>query len=78
MDQFWRLVLIGRSEVMTEVVHHMAGEETQRQHGLDGVEDAGKAGGSLQEGVLGEKFSIRHRFGVGRHSGGSGQSVGRA
>jgi hypothetical protein len=30
MDQFWRLLLIGRSEVMPEVVYHMEREETQR------------------------------------------------
>ena len=30
MDQFRRLLLIGRSEVMPEVVYHMEREETQR------------------------------------------------
>ncbi len=30
MDQVRRLLLIGRSEVMTEVVHHVECEETER------------------------------------------------
>jgi hypothetical protein len=30
MEQFRRLFLLGWPEVMPEVVHHMAGEETQR------------------------------------------------
>src|SRR5712691_9035979 len=69
MDQFRRLLLIGWSEVMTEVVHHMEGEEPERQRGLDGVEMEGRQLIHPQEGVLGEKVLDPPPLGVGRHSG---------
>ncbi len=52
MDQFRCLLLIGWPEVMSEVVHHMEGEETERQHGLYGVEIEGREMVHPQEGVF--------------------------
>ena len=37
MNNFRCLVFIGRTEVVTKVIHRMEREQTQREHGLDGV-----------------------------------------
>jgi len=76
MDQFRRLSLVGRPEVMPEVVDHMEGEEAQRQHGLDGVEMQGRQVVHPQEGILSEKVFDTPPCGVGRHSDGGSQGVG--
>src|SRR2546428_13524836 len=69
MDQFWRLLLVGWPKVMTEVVHHMEREQTERQHGLDRVEVQRRQVVHPQEGVLGEKVLDPPPFGGGRHGG---------
>jgi len=76
MDQCRRLVLRGRSEVRTAVVQHLEGAETQRHHGLDGVELQGRPGVHAQKGVLGAQVFETPPCGGGRPSGGSGHRVG--
>ncbi len=76
MDQFRRLLLIGRSEVMTEVVHHMEREETERQHGLDRVEIQGWEMVHAQERVLRKEVLNAPPFRVGRHGGVRGHGTG--
>src|SRR5215831_18668498 len=67
MDQFRRLCLIGWPEVMPEVVHHMEGEETQREHGLDRVEIERRQMVHPQKGVLSEEVLNAPAFGIGGH-----------
>src|SRR6266581_3386691 len=76
MDQFRRLLLIGRSEVMTEVVHHVEREETERQHGLDRVEIQGWEMVHSQERVLRKEVLNAPPFRVGRHGGVRGHGTG--
>ncbi len=52
MDQLWRLLLIGSSEVMTAVVDHVERQQTQRQHRLDRIEMEGRQRVHPQEGVV--------------------------
>ena len=54
---------------MTEVVHHMEREETERQHGLNGLEIEGREMVHPQEGVFGKEVFNAPPFGVGRHGG---------
>src|SRR6266403_5381975 len=56
MDQFRRLGLVGRSEVMPKVIHHVEGEEPERQHGLDRVEIEGREVVDSQKGVFGKEI----------------------
>src|SRR6266568_7105105 len=67
MDQFRRLLLIGRSEVMTEVVHHVERKEPERQHGLDRVEMQGREMVHSQKRVLREEVLNAPPFRIGRH-----------
>ena len=69
MDQFWRLCVVGWPKGMTEVVHHMEREQTERQHGLDRVEVQRRQVVHPQAGVLGEKVLDPPPCGVGRHGG---------
>jgi hypothetical protein len=76
MDQFRRLVLVGGSEVMPKVIHHVEGEEPQRQHGLDRVEMEGREVVSSQEGVFGKEVLNAPALGIDWHGGVSGHVAG--
>ena len=62
-DQFRRLLLISWPEVMTEVVQHVEGEETERQHSLDRVQIQGRETVYPEEGVLREEVFNAPPFG---------------
>jgi len=67
MEQFRRLFLLGWPEGMPAGVHHMAGEETQREHGLDRVEIERRQRVHPQKGVLGDEVLHAPAFGRGWH-----------
>ena len=69
MEQVRRLLLIGRSEVMTEVVHHREREEPERQHGLDRVEMQGWEMVHAQARVCRTEVLHAPPFRGGRHGG---------
>ena len=77
MDQFRRLVLVGGSEVLSEVIHHVECEQTQREHGLDRIEIEGREMVDAQEGILGKEVLNAPTLGIGRHGGGRGHVHGR-
>src|SRR6266700_5416384 len=76
MDQFRRLGLVGRSEVMPKVIHHVEGEEPERQHGLDRVEIEGREVVDSQKGVFGKEILHAPALGIGWHGGVSGHVAG--
>jgi len=58
---------------VTEVVHDMEREQTQRQHGLDRIEVEGRQVIYTQEGVFREEVLDASPFGVGGHGRVNGQ-----
>src|SRR5262249_55696749 len=76
MDQLWRLLLIGSSEVMPEVVDHVERQQTQGEHRLDRIEIEGRQMVYPQEGVFRKEVLNAPPFGRGRHGGVRGHGAG--
>ncbi len=77
MDQCRRLLLRGRSEVMTAVVHHREREEPERQPSLDRVARQGREMVHAQERVLGAAVLKAPPLRRGRHGGVRGHGARR-